>query len=209
MLPNAGCVLVSVTTVFRYLKISEVETRENGYHTPEGAALAVHTRFGEYINRARAPNERTDALKYRPRFLKSMEQRVHASGHEHVSAEHTSTFELTSDDWLTPAGDCILGIEADTVPADFDDAFVEACRSHDATITVTLRAEDHEQVIEGRGHPDLTFENDRSMVGRTSDYVDDRTIVVGCDAAAADLDRDFVEALASGANLECVLTVDA
>ncbi len=49
MLPNAGCVLVSVTTVFLYLRITEVETRENGYHTPEGTALAVHTRFREYI----------------------------------------------------------------------------------------------------------------------------------------------------------------
>jgi hypothetical protein len=137
-----------------------------------------------------------------------MQQHVHASGHEHVTAEHQSTFELTSDDWLTPAGDCILGIEADTVPADFDDAFVEACQSHDATITVTLRVDDHEQVIEGRGHPDLTFENDRSMVGRTSDYVDDRTIAVGCDAAAADVDRALVEALADGADLECVLVVE-
>jgi hypothetical protein len=50
MLPNAGCVLVLVTTVFLYLKIAEVETRENGYHTPEGAALGVHTRFRPYIN---------------------------------------------------------------------------------------------------------------------------------------------------------------
>ena len=137
-----------------------------------------------------------------------MEQHVHASGHEHVTAEHQSTFELTSDDWLTPAGDCILGIEADTVPADFDDDFVEACQSHGATITVTLRVDGHEHVIEGRGHPDLTFENDRSMVGRTSDYVDDRTIAVGCDAAAADVDRTLIEALADGADLECVLAVE-
>jgi hypothetical protein len=137
-----------------------------------------------------------------------MEQHVHASGHEHVTAEHQSTFELTSDDWLTPAGDCILAIEADTVPTDFDDDFVEACQSHDATITVTLRVDGHEQVIEGRGHPDLTFENDRSMVGRTSDYVDDRTIAVGCDAAAADVDRPLIEALADGADLECVLAVE-
>jgi hypothetical protein len=138
-----------------------------------------------------------------------MERRVRANGHENVSAEHASTFELTSDDWLTPAGDCILAVEADTVPADLDAAFVEACQSHEATITATLRAEGHEATIEGRGHPDLSFENDRSMVGRTSDYVDDRTIMVGADKAAADIDRDLVAALAEGADLECVLRVDA
>jgi hypothetical protein len=138
-----------------------------------------------------------------------MERRVRANGHENVSAEHASTFELTSDDWLTPAGDCILAVEADTVPADLDAAFVEACQSHEATITATLRAGGHEATIEGRGHPDLSFENDRSMVGRTSDYVDDRTIMVGADKAAADIDRDLVAALAEGADLECVLRVDA
>jgi hypothetical protein len=133
--------------------------------------------------------------------------RVRATGHENVTAEHASTFELTSDDWLTPAGDCILAVEADTVPAEFDEAFVEACRSHDATITATLRADGHEQVLEGRGHPELTFESDRSLVCRTSEYVDERTVMVQSDAAAADVDRDLVAALADGADLECVLTV--
>jgi hypothetical protein len=138
-----------------------------------------------------------------------MERRVRARGHENVSAEHASTFELTSDDWLTPAGDCILAVEVDTTPADLDTEFVEACQSHEATITATLRADDHEETITGRGHPDLSFENDRSMVGRTSDYVDDRTVMVGADKAAGDLDREFVDALAAGADLECVLRVEA
>ena len=130
-----------------------------------------------------------------------METVVHARGHEHVSAEHASTFEVTSDDWLTPAGDCILGVEADRVPADVDAAFVEACRDADAVITATFEAGGHVETVRGRGHPDLTFAGDRSWVGRTSDYVDDRTVLVGADAAAADFDRDLVAALADGADL--------
>ena len=137
-----------------------------------------------------------------------MEELVCATGHEHVSAEHSSTFELTSDDWLTPAGDCILAVEADTVPAEFDDDFVDACRSADATVTATIRVDGHERVVEGRGHPDLTFESDRSMVVRTSEYVDARPVAVDADAAAADLDREMVAALADGADLECVLRVE-
>ncbi|WP_144902748.1 DUF371 domain-containing protein [Halobellus captivus] len=139
---------------------------------------------------------------------------VHARGHENVTAEHASTFEVTSDDWLTPAGDCILAVEADRVPADFDEAFVEACRDPKATITATLTAitaedETHTQTVTGGGHPDLSFENERSHVGRTSDYVDDRTVLVGGDAAAGDVDRDLVDALASGADLRFELVVDA
>jgi len=136
-----------------------------------------------------------------------MMKHVRARGHENVAATHGSTLEVTSDDWLTPAGDCILAVEADTTPADFDDDFVAACRSPEATITATLRAGGHEQVVEGRGHPDLTFDGDRSLVARTSTYVDDRTVMVDADAAAADLDRDLVGALADGADLEVVLRV--
>jgi len=133
---------------------------------------------------------------------------VRAHGHEHVSAEHASTLEVTSDDFLTPAGDCILAIEADRVPADFAEAFVDACRSHGATITAEIAADGHVERVTGRGHPDLTFENERSHVVRTSDYVDDRTVMVGADAAAADLDRDLVAALADGAEATFTLRVD-
>jgi len=133
---------------------------------------------------------------------------VRAVGHEHVTARHASTFELTTDDYLTPAGDCILGIESDRAPADFDQAFVEACRDASATITATLRAGGHETTVTGRGHADLTFEDDRSLVGRTSEYVDDRTVLVGADAAAGDLDRGLVHALADGAGLTLTLAVE-
>ena len=136
-----------------------------------------------------------------------MEEIVHATGHEHVSGTHTSTWELTSDDWLTPAGDCILGVEADRTPADFDPAFREACRDRDAELTATLEVGDRRVTVTGRGHPDLTFEDERSLVVRTSDYVDDRTVMVDADAAAADLDRSLVAALADGADCRLVLSV--
>jgi len=124
---------------------------------------------------------------------------ITAHGHEHVQATHESTLEFTSDDWLTPAGDCILGIEADQVPADFDPAVVAAAQAADAAITVTIEAGDHSQTITGRGHPELTFDDDRSMVARTSTYTDDRTVMIDADAAAADIDRELVAALADGA----------
>jgi len=132
---------------------------------------------------------------------------IRARGHEHVQATHASTFELTSDDWLTPAGDCILGIEADRTPADFADSFVEAAQSVDAEITATLSAGDHTHTITGRGHPDLSFEDDRSAVGRTSDYTCERTIMIGADSAAESVDRELVEALADGADLTLELRV--
>ena len=133
---------------------------------------------------------------------------VHARGHENVTAEHASTLEVTGDDFLTPAGDCILAIEADRAPAAFSEAFVAACRDADATVTATLEAGGHRERVVGRGDPDLSFENERSHVLRTSDYVDDRTVMVGTDGAAADVDRDLVAALADGAEATLTLRVD-
>ena len=136
-----------------------------------------------------------------------MEEVVRACGHENVTARHASTLELTRDDYLTPAGDCILGIEADRTPADFDREFVAACQDDEATITLTLDAGDHTETVTGRGHPALEFTNDRSLVCRTSDYVDDRTVMVGADKAAADLDRAVADALAEEVWITAVFRV--
>lgn len=136
------------------------------------------------------------------------EEHIRARGHENVGATHTSTFEVTTDDYLTPAGDCILAIEADRAPADFDPAFVEACQDDDATITVTVAAAGHEASVTGRGDPRLTFENERSAVGRTSEYVDDRTVVVKASHAAAGFGRELVAALADGADVTVRLSVE-
>ena len=138
---------------------------------------------------------------------------VHARGHEHVTADHASTFEFTADDWLTPAGDCILAVGADRTPRDFAPAFRDACRDPGATITATVTVEGddgvHAGTVVGRGDPDLGLVDDRSMVARTSDYTDDeRTIMVDADAAAADFDRDLVDALADGAPATLRLEVD-
>ncbi|MDR5671866.1 DUF371 domain-containing protein [Halalkaliarchaeum sp. AArc-GB] len=147
----------------------------------------------------------------------ALTETIRARGHENVRGEHESTFEVTSDDWLTPAGDCILAVEADRTPAEFSPEFVEACRSREATITARLEvtpvgsndgAEPLVETITGRGDPELTFESDRSLVGRTSDYVDDRTVLVEADSAAVDVDRELVAALAAGAEATLTLSVE-
>ncbi|ESS09183.1 MAG: uncharacterized protein conserved in archaea [uncultured archaeon A07HN63] len=151
------------------------------------------------------PTERADATDGSD--ATTYTETIRAHGHEHVQATHESTFEVTSDDWLTPAGDCILAVEADRVPADFDPEFVAAAQNTDAKITAEIETAEHSHTITGRGHPDLTFDGDRSGVGRTSDHVDDRTIMIDADAAAADIDRDLVAALADGAEMTLTLRV--
>jgi len=137
---------------------------------------------------------------------------IRAHGHENVSGTHETTFEVTTDDFLTPAGDCILGIEADRAPAAFDPEFVAACRNSDTTLVATVRVEwdrtVHETSVTARGDPELTFESEQSAVVRTSDYVDDRTVAVGADHAAAGFDRALVAVLSDGADLTLTLSVN-
>lgn len=136
-----------------------------------------------------------------------MEERLSAHGHEHVSADHASTFEVTTDDFLTPAGDCILAIKADRAPADFDPEFIDACRDADAAITATIDVDGMSQIVTGSGHPDLAFESNRSAVIRASDHIDDRTVMVNADHGAIGIDDKIVDALAAGAEL--TLTLEA
>ncbi|ERG88299.1 MAG: uncharacterized protein conserved in archaea [halophilic archaeon J07HX5] len=132
---------------------------------------------------------------------------VHARGHENVTATHESTFELTTDEFLTPAGDCILGIEADRAPAAFDEAFIAACRDPTAEIMAVLEVDGRTTRVTASGASGLSLTSDRSLVVRTSDYVDARTVAVGATAAAADIDRGIVDALAAGAELTLTLGI--
>lgn len=135
-------------------------------------------------------------------------EEITAVGHENVTAAHQSTFEITTDDYLTPSGDCILAIEADRAPASFSPEFVDACRQQSVPISITLIAGDHREQVQALGTPALTFESDRSAVVRTSDYVDDRTVAVAASKAAADFDDGFVEALSDGASLTVRFAVE-
>lgn len=140
--------------------------------------------------------------------LRSMvTETIRAAGHQNVSAHHSSTFEVTTDSFLTPAGDCIIGINATKAPADFSTAFVESCRSRTTTIVARIAVENLTMTITGSGHPDLTLSSSRSLVGRTSEYIDDRTVMINADTAAGSIDRALVDFLTDGADL--VMTLDA
>ena len=134
-------------------------------------------------------------------------ERVEAVGHEHVRGTHTSTLEITTDEYLTPAGDCIVGIGADRAPDSFAQGFTELCATPEATISCTLAVGDSSAVVTGRGDPRLTLASDRSLVLRTSQYVDDRTLMIEADRAASDLPRSMINQLADGASLTATITV--
>ncbi len=129
---------------------------------------------------------------------------VRAKGHPNVRARHHTTMEVTRDDYLTERGDCILAIEADAACSDVPDWLREHLRSGGwVLIELEVEGEGGREAFSfrARGDPRLTLASERSIVIRRSDYVDDRTLAVLAEAAAADVPRSMVMALKAGAGL--------
>ena len=134
---------------------------------------------------------------------------VHAQGHPNVLGTHKLTFEVTRDSRLSKRGNCVIGVSADKAANDFAFAFKEACRREGARITVLLEAGGILETIRGLGSRNLSLSNRKEIVGRKSLYTSDRTIMVSCDKAASDLDRQLIGALkSSNTKLNVQIIVD-
>ena len=120
-----------------------------------------------------------------------------AQGHSNVLAEHPTTFEITKEPNLSRRGDCVIGVSATKSLRDFSNEFRNLCRHSESKILVELEAAGLLESIEGRGAPRLALNHPSDMVGRKSSFVSDRTIMIGADRAARDLNREFIEALTS------------
>ncbi|WP_158318590.1 DUF371 domain-containing protein [Aeropyrum camini] len=130
-----------------------------------------------------------------------------AWGHPNVRATHRTTFEITSDDYLTPRGDCIIGIRSSVTPRSLPQWFKSLARSRDSIIIVVLCSGGVCDTAVGRGHPGLSFGDGRRMVFRRSSHVGPETVMIGSSKAATDLRRDLVEVLRRGAVLRVGMTV--
>jgi hypothetical protein len=119
---------------------------------------------------------------------------IKARGHPNILATHKSTIEITTEDFLTKRGDCIIVVSADRALCGLDDRVKEGLRNG-RSVKLTISCDGFSDTIKGYGNPRLTFKSDRSMVIRKSDFVCGRTLCVRADKAASDLDRGLVEKL--------------
>jgi len=124
-----------------------------------------------------------------------IEESFFVYGHENVLSLHPTTLEFTKDSELTLKGDCILGVCATKSLCDFSDEFKMRVRDKTVKVAVEIEADGVKDVVSGFGHPDLTLSDAEDMVIRKSGFVCGRTLCVGCDKAAKDVDRRIVEHL--------------
>jgi len=130
-----------------------------------------------------------------------------ARGHPNVRATHRSTFEITKDDYLTPRGDCIVGVESEASAADVPEWLRREASKPGSVIVVVLCSDGVCDSAAGFGHTDMTMSDERRMVFRRSSYLAPDTVMIRSSKAARDLRRDLIERLKRGSELTVLMTV--
>ena len=131
--------------------------------------------------------------------------KIRTKGHKNVSSMHKSTFEITKDVEIGPKADCIIGTDMDKAMPDFPIEFKDRIANSDTKIKVILDTENGHDEITGWGHEDLTLTHPTDIVCRTSDYICSRTLMIGADKAARDLDENLIEDLKNGKVMEVTI----
>ncbi|ABR54610.1 Protein of unknown function DUF371 [Methanococcus vannielii SB] len=126
---------------------------------------------------------------------------IFAKGHENIIGSHKSTLEITKEEHLTCAGDCILGICADQSMVDFPKIFKENLKTS-KKIVVEIEVEGLKEIITGKGNPNLTYTHEKDIVIRKSDFLCSRTLMINSDKASKDINREIIEKLKKGADLK-------
>ncbi len=134
-----------------------------------------------------------------------MEYSFLASGHENVTSRHKSTFEITTDKTLTFKGDCIVGVNSNTTLDDFPEELKKDIKTDNKKIELILETDNYSDKIVGYGSSKLTLIHPTDMVCRKSDFTCDRTLMIGCDKAAKDLDKNLIAELKDGSKLKVTI----
>ncbi len=120
---------------------------------------------------------------------------VEFRGHPMVRASHPTTIEVTTEDYLTENGDCIIGVAASKGCAQLDSRVKEGLRREGSKVSIRIVVGDQSFRVSARGDPRLGLSHPHDMVIRKSDFVSDRTLAVRADAASRDMPRQMVRLL--------------
>jgi len=112
-----------------------------------------------------------------------------------VRSTHPTTIEVTTEDHLTPRGDCILGVGASMGCAQLDPRLKEGLRRKGSRVTISVFVGPYSFDVKAEGDPRLELSHPNDIVIRKSDYVSDRTVAVHADAAAKNIPREIVRLL--------------
>ena len=103
---------------------------------------------------------------------------VKARGHQNIKALHRTTFEITRESYLTPRGDCIIGIKADKAASDFNNNFKRLAKSNNSVIIIILKTNKYTDIVVAHGNNKLMYKDETRIIVRKSTYIDKATIAI-------------------------------
>jgi hypothetical protein len=129
---------------------------------------------------------------------------INATGHPFIQCSHSTTIELTKDDYLTKKGTCILGIKASKACFDLTPELNHKILNGDK-IDVIIKADDIFDSFHGYGSKLLTLLSKKDMVFRKSNFICDRTVLIKCTKSSLDLNRSLIKKLT---NVDQQISID-
>jgi hypothetical protein len=133
---------------------------------------------------------------------------IHAKGHRYILATHKTTLQITKDDSISKRADCIVAVSADKSLRALASDIKTALSTNAARIRLTIKAGNMSEVITGFGSAALTLSDIDDMVVRKSTFISGRTLMIGADKAALDLDRTFVDKLKTSEDITITIETD-
>jgi len=133
---------------------------------------------------------------------------VKFKGHENIKATHKTTLEITKEDYLTPRGDCIIGVSASKGLSDLRPEVKQALKSSKSRVFLLIvDAEGNYDVISGVGDPRLELSDPTRIIVRKSNYISPNTLFINADKAAKDLNVNIIRNLRSGSQAIALIVV--
>ena len=120
-----------------------------------------------------------------------MQHKFTAYGHPNILATHKTTLEFTKDKELSLKGDCIVGVNADFDLGKIKE-FIKNTKNNKISITIETisKTTKIKETILAEINP--SFNSDKELVIRKTDFVSERTFAVNSNKAAFELDRGLI-----------------
>ncbi len=127
-------------------------------------------------------------------------EKIIAYGHPNILGSHHSTLEITKENFLTPRGNCIIGIKASKGVADFNINLKREIQNG-KKFEVLLKAGEYSDSFYGIGNQNLLLNNQNSIVFRTSSFISGRTALINCSKSSFEISRDIIRYLKNPNNI--------
>ena len=132
---------------------------------------------------------------YQCRILSySVELVIEARGHPNIKATHQSTWQLTTEDEISPRADCIIGVLSSYSCSSLPHWLKTKIRDR-SKLSVSLTVGGSKLTGHFEGHPELELSDETDIVFRKSEFISERTGGIRCNFSAKDLPEQMRIAL--------------